>query len=187
MSTIQVIIAEMALCLLAALLIGALFGYLYTRARSKERYEDKIDALQELCESKRKESEQLKIAFGKLEIENSKLHDENEHIEKLLVKCRENEEELLTQLDMLVQENESLEHKLKNCADESDITNDMLLKKISQMKEELLKEGPTLGNELKNEIKEGIEHVEQLVTTEAPKRKVMEYLGALFGKLRPQR
>jgi chromosome segregation ATPase len=180
----QVIIAEMALCLLAALLIGALFGYLYARAKSKERYEDKIDALQELCESKRKESEQLKTAFGRLEVDNNKLIEENEHIENLLVECREKEEELLTQLDILVQENESLHQKLKQCPDEESVTKEMLLDKISDIKKTVADLGSDLEDEIKAEIKEGIEEVEKLVEKEVENKKVMGYLSTLFGKIK---
>jgi uncharacterized membrane protein YraQ (UPF0718 family) len=186
MSNLQIIIAEMALCLLAMLLIGALFGYLYGRARSKERYEDKVDALQELCESKRKESEQLKTAFGKLEIDNNKLIEENEHIENLLVECREKEEELLTQLDMLVQENESLHQKLKKCSDESSVTKEMLLETILQIKEAVTETKPDLDSEMKQEIKEGIEKVEELIEKETDNKKAAGYLNTLFSKLKPK-
>ncbi len=189
MSNMAVIVSEMALCLLAALAIGALFGYLFSRAKNREHYENKIDALEELCESKRQESEYLKENYGKLEIEKNRLVEENEHCEELLVKCRENEEQLLTQLDMLVQENESLTQKLKQYQENSQNgePDRELLQKLSDIKAALSNSAAEISDTLKKEVHEEIEKVEKALSGGEKKQNILSYLNTLLGKVKQRK
>ena len=187
MATMGVIVTEMILCLLVALLIGALFGYLYGRSSTRERYENKIDALQELCESKRKESEAIKERFGKLEIENAKLEEEAQRCEELLVECREKEEEMLRQIDVIVQENESLQQKLSYVTekeeDEGERTS--LLEEIGTIKKLLEEHSAQISSEVREEIVEELSKAEKMVREGAKKGKIGLTLQSLFGKIKP--
>ncbi|RUM68171.1 MAG: hypothetical protein DSZ05_01495 [Sulfurospirillum sp.] len=85
---------KMALCLVAALLLGMFFGYLYTRRKTKEMYEDKLDALEELCESKKSETHELKTKYGSMEVDMLRLQEINkEHEETILEKQKVIEEQ----------------------------------------------------------------------------------------------
>ncbi len=183
MTTMGIIIAKMALCLIAALLVGLLFGYLFARARTKERYEDKIDALEELCENKKEEARRYKELYGKKELEANTLHEEIEKHEELLVTCKKREEELMTQLDLLVEENGALQEKLSQ-AEAQDEDGSEIVAKIEQMMQTLEEEGPRLASELKKELKEDLQEAREMVQNGTKNGKIAKLLDTIAGKFR---
>ncbi len=191
MTTLGMIVTQMALCLGAALLIGAFFGYLYARAKSKEYYEHKIDALQEMCEAKKEEAEALKTQFGKLEIENSKLQEECEQYEELLVQCRTHEEELMTQLDVTKQENESLRQSLEayeaKQAKSDEEESYKLLEKLTEIKTLLKTEASNMAQGLKEEIIHEIDKAEELVKNSDNTGKINTLIHTILGKFKPKK
>lgn len=190
MSTTEIIITEMSGCLVAALLLGALFGYLFTKARSREYYENKIDALEELCESKKEEAERIKAAYGNLEIENSRLQEENEEYEQLLLKCRTSEEDLLTQLDVIAQENESLRQEIENLkqqphaqVDEDQIEAEVALEKLKELREVLISKAENMKEEIKSQVSEEIDKAEETMQKGVSGSKLFAFVNKLFGKI----
>jgi len=127
MSEMEIIITKMVLCLLGALLIGLFFGYLYTKRKIKEIYEDKIDALEELCEANKAESKELKNKYGSMEIDLLRLKDINREYEETIEKnkksfevyknklsnCAKSEEKIAT-LEELYESKKSEVEELKN-------------------------------------------------------------------------
>ncbi len=99
MTEMEIIVTKMALCLLGALLIGLFFGYLYTKRKTKEMYEDKIDALEELCEANKTESKELKNKYGSMEIDMLRLKDINKEYEETLEKNKKSIEEYESKLE----------------------------------------------------------------------------------------
>jgi len=99
MGTMEIIITKMALCLLAALLIGLFFGYIFARRKAKEFFEHKIDALEELCEAKKSESNELKTKYGNMEIEMLRLKDINNDREAQISKQESDLEECRKKLE----------------------------------------------------------------------------------------
>jgi chromosome segregation ATPase len=183
MATMGVIVTEMALCLILALLTGALFAYLYAKASAKSYYEDKIDALQELCESKRKEADRVKEQYGKLEIKNAELEEEAERCEELLVKCREKEEEMLTQLDVIAQENESLQQKLNNLDPHAN-SHEAVVEELNKLKKLLNEKDTGLTAKIKEDLTEDLNRAEEMLKEGVGTGKIASFLQSLFGKFK---
>ena len=190
MSNMQIIIAEMTGCLVAALLLGALFAYLFAKARSREYYENKIDALEELCESKKEEAQRFKAAYGNLEIENSRLQEEKGEYEQLLLKCRTSEEDLLTQLDVIAQENASLRQEIENLkqqpqaqTDRDQIEGEVALEKLKELKEVLHSKAEYLKEEIKNQVSEEIDQAEERMQKGVSGSKLFSFVNKVFGKI----
>ena len=184
MATMGVIVTEMALCLLAALGIGAFFAYFYAKSSAKAYYEDKIDALQELCESKRKEAEAIKEQYLKLEIESAKNEEEAKRCEALLVACREKEEALLTQLDLIAQENASLQQKL-DTLDPDSSGHEVLAKEIAELKKMLDVKHTDLTAKIKDELMEDLTKAEKMLKEGVKTGKITSFIQTILGKIRP--
>jgi len=120
MSAMGIIISKMVLCLLAALLIGFVFGLLFIRARTKEYYEDKIDALEELCEAKKQESAELRTKYGNMDVEMSRLKENLSEEEEKLTALQKRNTEYETKLQEKEEEIELLEKKIETLQQEKE-------------------------------------------------------------------
>jgi uncharacterized membrane protein YraQ (UPF0718 family) len=186
MAVMGVIVTEMVFCLVAALAIGALFAYFYAKASARAFYEDKIDALQELCESKREEAEKIKALYSKLEIENARLDEEAVRCEELLTQCRENEEELLAQLDVIAQENASLQEKMRySQSAQSDVSG--LIEQISALKKSIEQKNGDLDENIKAEVTRDLDEAEQMLREGKKHSKITALMQMILGKIKPDK
>jgi septal ring factor EnvC (AmiA/AmiB activator) len=185
MTTMGIIITEMALCLLAALLIGLFFGYLYAKVKGKEFYEDKIDALEELCEAKKHEASDLKARYGNMEIEIAKLHEQKTKNEKIIQKCREKEEEMLAQLELLAEKNDKLEQSLANVDSKVPVLNkDEIIQKIDEIKKLLEEKREVITEEVQKEIIQEVEELKEEIKNEENSSKIVTFLQNIIKKIK---
>jgi septal ring factor EnvC (AmiA/AmiB activator) len=184
MTTIGIIITEMALCLLAALLIGLFFGYLYAKVKGKEFYEDKIDALEELCEAKKLEASELKARYGNMEIEIAKLYEQRTRDEKIIENCKVKEEEMLAQLELLADKNDKLEQSLANINTNVPVFNkDEIIQKIDEINKLLTEKREVITEEVQKEIIKEVEELKDEIKNEENSSKIVTFLQNIIKKI----
>ncbi len=195
MTTLGIVVTEMALCLLAALVMGLFFGYLYAKAKTKEYFENKIDALEELCEAKRVEASELKTRYGNMEIEITKLQEKCANDEKIIENCKEKENEMLAQLELLAEKNEKLQQNLNEMEAEQKqakqeafvkIDGSEVLNKIDEIAHLLKDKTKTLTHEVKQEIVEEVQEIKKELSSDSAENsnKVVTILQNIMKKLK---